>query len=83
MDRGVEIMKKITVALAGNPNSGKSSLFNALAADVGALVSDMPGTTRDYLCADLNLDGVACRLIDINIGIRDTAASFSNLPAST
>ena len=54
----------VRVVLTGPPNSGKSSLFNALATDVGALVSDIPGTTRDYLCADLDLDGVACRLID-------------------
>ena len=54
----------IRVVLTGPPNAGKSSLFNALAADAGALVSNLPGTTRDYLCADLVLDGVACRLID-------------------
>ena len=54
----------VRVVFSGPPNVGKSSLFNALATDVGALVSDVPGTTRDYLCADLELDGVACRLID-------------------
>lgn len=54
----------VSVVLTGPPNAGKSSLFNALAADVGALVSDTPGTTRDYLCASLDLEGVACRLID-------------------
>lgn len=54
----------VRVVLTGPPNAGKSSLFNALAEDVGALVSDVPGTTRDYLCADLDLGGVSCRLID-------------------
>lgn len=54
----------IRIVLSGPPNAGKSSLFNALADDVGALVSELPGTTRDYLCADLDLDGIACRLID-------------------
>ncbi len=54
----------IRVVLTGPPNAGKSSLFNALADDAGALVSNLPGTTRDYLCADLTLDGAACRLID-------------------
>jgi tRNA modification GTPase len=54
----------VQVVLTGPPNAGKSSLFNALARDVGALVSDVPGTTRDYLFADLDLDGVTCRLID-------------------
>ncbi len=54
----------VCVVLTGPPNAGKSSLFNALACDVGALVSDVPGTTRDYLFADLDLDGVTCRLVD-------------------
>lgn len=50
--------------LIGRPNVGKSSLFNALAADRAALVCDLPGTTRDYLIAELDLEGVKCRLID-------------------
>ena len=50
--------------LVGRPNVGKSSLFNALAADAAALVADLPGTTRDYLVAEIELDGVKCRLID-------------------
>jgi tRNA modification GTPase len=50
--------------LMGRPNSGKSSLFNALAGNRAALVSDHPGTTRDYLLAELDLDGVKCQLID-------------------
>ena len=50
--------------LAGRPNTGKSSLFNALARKSGALVSATPGTTRDYLSAELDLDGVKCQLID-------------------
>jgi tRNA modification GTPase len=52
------------VALVGRPNTGKSSLFNALIGKQGALVSDRPGTTRDYLVAELDLDGVKCQLID-------------------
>jgi tRNA modification GTPase len=52
------------VVLLGLPNAGKSSLFNALARGAGALVSHQPGTTRDYLTAELDLDGVRCQLID-------------------
>ncbi|MGD9723809.1 MAG: tRNA modification GTPase [Pirellulales bacterium] len=51
------------VVLTGAPNVGKSSLFNALAGG-SALVADMPGTTRDYLAATLDLEGIGCRLID-------------------
>ncbi len=50
--------------LIGRPNVGKSSLFNALAAGGAALVANQPGTTRDYLVAELDLDGIKCRLID-------------------
>ena len=52
------------VVLVGQPNTGKSSLFNALAHGQAALVSDCPGTTRDYLVAELDLGGVKCQLID-------------------
>jgi tRNA modification GTPase len=52
------------VVLLGRPNAGKSSLFNALVGRDGAIVSDMPGTTRDYLTATLDLDGLECQLID-------------------
>lgn len=54
----------VRAVLGGCPNTGKSSLFNALAGTPGALVSGQPGTTRDYLIAELDLDGIRCRLID-------------------
>jgi tRNA modification GTPase len=62
------------VVLVGSPNAGKSSLFNALAGAPGALVSELPGTTRDYLVAESDLDGVKCRWID-------TAGVEARLPA--
>ena len=68
-----EAAARVRVALLGRPNTGKSSLFNALAGG-GAMVSDQPGTTRDYLTADLDLDGVKCQLID-------TAGIEERLPA--
>jgi tRNA modification GTPase len=52
------------VVLAGPPNAGKSTLFNALAGTAAALVSEIAGTTRDFLTADLSIDGVAVTLID-------------------
>jgi tRNA modification GTPase len=56
--------------LAGPPNAGKSSLFNALLGHGAALVSDQPGTTRDFLCARLALGDVVCDLID-TAGLRE------------
>ena len=52
------------VVLAGLPNAGKSTLFNALIGTDRALVSDVAGTTRDYLSASLEWDGVALEVID-------------------
>jgi len=59
-----EAADAVVVVLTGRPNAGKSSLFNALTGRRAALVSQHPGTTRDYLTANLNLDGVQCRLVD-------------------
>ena len=64
-----ETTEQIHVVLLGQPNTGKSSLFNALARKAGALVSKHPGTTRDYLTATLDLDGVKLQLID-TAGVR-------------
>jgi tRNA modification GTPase len=68
-----ESAARVRVVLVGPPNAGKSSLFNALAGREGAIVSDVPGTTRDYLTAELDLDGVKCELID-TAGVDDQPA---------
>jgi len=59
-----EAVARVRIVLVGRPNAGKSSLFNALVGRSGAIVSDQPGTTRDYLAAELDLDGLKCQLID-------------------
>jgi tRNA modification GTPase len=69
------------VVLVGEPNAGKSSLFNALVGRSGAMVSPLPGTTRDYVSTRLELDGIACELID-TAGLggnqdRDSVATMS------
>ena len=52
------------VALVGEPNAGKSSLFNSLAGEATAIVSPVAGTTRDYLTRVIRVDGVTIELID-------------------
>jgi len=59
------------VVLAGRVNAGKSSLMNALLGRNRAIVTDQPGTTRDYLEESINLDGLTIRLAD-TAGIRET-----------
>ena len=58
------------IVLAGLPNSGKSSLFNHLLKDERAIVSDVAGTTRDYLSESVVIEGVKYKLID-TAGIRE------------
>lgn len=62
------------VVLAGEPNAGKSSLMNALLEENRAIVSDIPGTTRDSIEAWMDLGGFPIRLID-TAGLRDTSDS--------
>ncbi len=62
--RGDVSADALRVVLVGRPNAGKSSLFNALIGRAAAIVSPQPGTTRDYLAAELDFDGVRCCLID-------------------
>lgn len=63
------------VAVVGYPNAGKSSLFNALLERSRAIVSDVPGTTRDYLQETLLIDGYTVHLSD-TAGIRSTEDSI-------
>jgi tRNA modification GTPase len=58
------VQQTLRVALIGLPNSGKSTLFNALLKQNRAIVSDQIGTTTDFLTAQLVLDGVSVELID-------------------
>ena len=62
----------VEVAIVGPPNAGKSSLFNLLLRDSRAIVSPVPGTTRDLIEARLFLDGELFRLVD-TAGLRPTA----------
>jgi tRNA modification GTPase len=62
----------VRVVVAGPPNAGKSSLVNAIAGEERAIVTDVPGTTRDHIDVPLSLGGVPLRLTD-TAGIRATS----------
>jgi tRNA modification GTPase len=67
--QGVLLRDGLSIALVGAPNVGKSSLLNRLAGHERAIVSPIPGTTRDTVEVDLVLHGLVCRVID-TAGIR-------------
>lgn len=71
--RGRLIREGLTVAIVGGPNAGKSSLFNRLAGAARAIVTAVPGTTRDLLTERIDIAGVPFTLVD-TAGLRPGAA---------
>jgi len=69
---GNVIKHGIPVAIVGKPNAGKSTLLNTLLSDEKAIVSEIPGTTRDVIEDEITIEGVLFRFID-TAGIRDTS----------
>ncbi|HEY0634001.1 MAG TPA: tRNA uridine-5-carboxymethylaminomethyl(34) synthesis GTPase MnmE [Gammaproteobacteria bacterium] len=69
--QGSLLREGMTVVLAGLPNAGKSSLLNALAGQESAIVTDIPGTTRDLLREQIAIDGMPLHIID-TAGLRDS-----------
>lgn len=69
--QGSLLREGMTVVLAGLPNAGKSSLLNALAGQESAIVTDIPGTTRDLLREQIAIDGMPVHIID-TAGLRES-----------
>lgn len=76
--QGELLRQGLRVAIVGRPNVGKSSLLNLLSQRQKAIVTDLPGTTRDLLESELVLDGVPLTLLD-TAGIRPTSDRVEQL----
>ena len=70
-NRGVLLTEGCTVVLAGAPNVGKSSLLNLLSGTDSALITHIPGTTRDIIKESIQIDGMPLQILD-TAGIRPT-----------
>jgi len=69
--QGRRLREGLTVALAGQPNVGKSTLLNRLAGTEAAIVTEIPGTTRDLLRENVSVDGLPLTVVD-TAGLRDS-----------
>lgn len=70
-DRGKILREGLSTVILGKPNVGKSSLLNAILRENRAIVTDVPGTTRDIIEEYVNIEGIPLKIID-TAGIRDT-----------
>jgi tRNA modification GTPase len=68
---GSLLREGVQIVLIGRPNVGKSSLLNRLVGDEVAIVTEVPGTTRDIICSEVLLDGMVIQLVD-TAGLRET-----------
>lgn len=75
---GNAIKNGIPVAIVGRPNAGKSSLLNALLSEERAIVSDIPGTTRDTIEETMTIEGITFRFID-TAGLRHSNDPIEDL----
>lgn len=76
--RGALLRDGLTVVLLGEPNVGKSSLLNALAGAEVAIVTEIPGTTRDRIAQAIQIEGVPLNIVD-TAGLRETADQVEKL----
>ena len=71
-------MEGLQVLIMGQPNDGKSTLMNRMLDEDRSIVSNIPGTTRDILDADIFIDGVRCNFFD-TAGLRDSKDPIENI----
>ena len=76
--QGARLRAGLTVVLAGRPNVGKSSLLNALAGEEAAIVTAVPGTTRDRIEKAILIDGMPLNVID-TAGLRDSVDAVERI----
>ncbi|ELR68788.1 GTPase and tRNA-U34 5-formylation enzyme TrmE [Fulvivirga imtechensis AK7] len=77
-DLGNVIKNGVPTVIAGKPNAGKSTLLNALLNEEKAIVSDIAGTTRDFIEDEINLGGITFRFID-TAGLRETTDTIEKI----
>ena len=75
---GKLVYQGFTLAIAGRPNVGKSSLFNRLLEQDRAIVTEIPGTTRDLVSESMSMDGIPVKIVD-TAGIREGQDIVENL----
>jgi tRNA modification GTPase len=75
---GNAIKQGVPTVIAGKPNAGKSTLLNALLNEEKAIVSEIPGTTRDYIEDEITIEGIKFRFID-TAGLRETEDTIEAL----
>jgi tRNA modification GTPase len=80
-DLGNVIKNGVPTVIAGKPNAGKSTLLNALLNEEKAIVSEIAGTTRDFIEDEINIGGVIFRFID-TAGLRETADTIEAIGVS-
>ncbi len=76
--RGTILREGIQIPIVGPPNAGKSSLFNAILAEERAIVTEIPGTTRDTIAEKVEIEGIVVRFVD-TAGVRETSDRIETL----
>jgi len=76
--QGAVLRNGLRLVIAGKPNAGKSSLLNALSGHEVAIVTDIPGTTRDTITEVIDIDGLPVHIID-TAGLRDSRDSVEKI----